>query len=446
MASCCVEHAASATMVAPELAGNSIPTTPTTQSGSETFDHASSSSRSDAQHDMRLVGIEVTVRQLQEKLDLWISATTDGLADLQVRCSAATKDWRSLRGKSPGPPLPGLSEMTQRLVSVEQKIQAQQAQLDAPPPLQLPDASGLHYAAKTNMTAKLAKEELMTLTGKLEGLSLDLNRHMTATNNVINDLKQGQKVHGTDLTRLAARLDRAEGRQPGRSPRHSSPTISSDMAQSRNPTPSSRFCQESARDGARPRQNTPVPRDTNQADILVQTVADMPESKSAWTTPATSGLSFARACRAHRNSSEIRILKDESGVQAAPLPQEDPVPFKGFSGLVSPPTVLQRCASPLVPAPPPQLVAKALNSTSATPLLAPTASPPQVYRQPRQSQALAEQCFTFVPQKDGNVHPGALGRTGHSAEFCPNMALAVAGTLQRGRTLRPRQREMAAQV
>merc|ERR1712008_335177 len=85
----------------------------------------------------------------------------------------------------------------------------------------------------------------------------------------------------------------------------------------------------------------------------------------------------------------------------------------GRSGLMSPPTVLESVAS--LSAPTPYAVAQVVNSTAAAALAAPAATPPQVYRTPRQSR----------------VPPSAWPE-----QRFPNLALAMAGSLQRSRSLR----------
>jgi len=280
----------------------------------------------------------------------------------------------------------------------------------------------------------------MRLAGKLEGLSLDINRQMTTTSTVISDLQQAQKVHSTDLATLSARLDRVEGRHRGRSPQHSSLAISAEMTCSRHPTPMSRSCPDAVRDVAKLRQRTPVSNvhDTTQmVDILFGTVADMPESMG---TSTARGLTRGRPCRAQCTSSEMHCV-DETGVPALLHRQEEHVPRKSLSGLISPAAVLQRCATS--PAPPPHMAAQALSSASATALAAPTASAPQVYQKPQQSQsqvpplAWAEQCYRYTSQQqDGNKHPGVRGRAAPTTERCNlNMALVMAGSVQRSGSL-----------
>jgi hypothetical protein len=212
----------------------------------------------------------------------------------------------------------------------------------------------------------------LAFAGKLEELSLDINRQMP-TIDVISDMQHAQKVHGTDLAKLSARLDKFEGQHRGRhqerTPRHSSPAaIRSDIMR--------------VRDETRPRQRSPVSNvlqnntqvtDQSRSSISASGAAappapappcipppgDLPVRSVLMVTGCASGLTM-RPCQAHCTSSELHYV-DEAGVQTS---------LQRQPGLSSLPPIRQRSPSPH--SPPPYMATQAPNFTSATALAAPT--------------------------------------------------------------------------
>jgi len=247
---------------------------------------------------------------------------------------------------------------------------------------------------------------------------------MTTTNNAVSELQKAQQVHGTDLAKLSARPDMVGGRYHGRSPRHSSTVVSSGMTRSRHPTPMSRTCEDTVRGVTSPRQEPPVSNviqdGTQTVDIVVQTLADMPELKGAWSAPR---LTLGQPCRSPRMSAEPHC-EDEANVQVSLRRQEEHVPRL---------SVLRFGGSMRAPA---------VHSASAAAVAAPGPPPPQACRKPQQSQvsplACAEQSKPCTSQwQVGNAHPGVCVGAGPLAEQrSPNLALATAGSFQRSRSNR----------
>merc|ERR1740123_468113 len=211
------------------------------------------------------------------------------------------------------------------------------------------------------------------------------------------------------------------------------------MTRSRHPTPMSRTCEDTVRGVTSPRQDPPVANviqdGTQVLDIVVQTLADMPESKGAWSAPRpTLGL----PCRSPRTSAEPHC-EEEANVQVSLRRQEEHVPRLSVlrsGGSMRAPAVHPASAAAIGGS----MRAPAGHSASAAAIAAPGAPPLQACRKPQQSQvsplACAEQSKPCTSQwQVGNAHPGVCVGAGPLAEQRSlNLALATAGSFQRSRS------------